>query len=1119
MPVLTINNQATVTTVANPMLNVTFSGTRLNILTVAGPMGPPGHDGTGGSTFRLTGVFPIYYDQGSGVVGLVSGYYARFGDLTGASGALQAQIVAASAGVVSLNGLSGVLTLAGTGSLFVTTQGQRLTISGSGFASLSDITGLSGWANSTFATIANLASTGQQLGTSITSLSGVLTTTGSNLQSQINTLTSNLALTGSGLYTLLTNESGALNATIAVSGQQAWSAANTNGVNLSGNLAALSGNLTLTGAALSAVKVSGSAVIPVADFSGIGGTVVLYSGNKVLISGATPPAVDHSDGVNLSGSLIQTGVQLVNSLGVLSGNLTATGAALSAVKVSGSAIVPIADFSGIGGTIVLYSGGKVFISGAGSVDHGDGINLSGNLQSTGSYLLRTLTGASGYIISLISAASAGVSSLNGASGVLILQGAGNVTVTTAGQTITVSGNTGDYALFAQKVDVTQTGIQLIGSLNALSGYAEGIYVHRTGAESITGIKTFLSELRFNSGLKTPARYFGAANYTLASGDFMVIATGAVANVTGILPPITVTDYSGVLFTIVNGRTTTLPISGIIGGDVNPILNQYDAIEIYGGSGVWHYIRQTGSPIWADANNNGINLSGALAQTGATLITRDTNISGAIAVLLTATGQTLLGNIVATSGSLALTGQNLYAYVTATSGFATGASGYLNGAIASTGQQAWTAADANGRNLSGNLNALSGNLTLTGAALSAVKVSGSSIIPVANFSGLGGVSVIWSGNTIFVSGVTGTAGGGGGITQGQLDALSGFSTGTFATITNLAQTGSDLQAQIRALTGLGTSLAFDFGRNIVIPSGTGSLPVTFSRDLGSIPLILPVLSNNSGDPTLACYPSGATSAGFTLVFSATVPTSGYRLSYIATTGSGYIILGQNTGSSAVSQIQLDAVSGYVEGAFVHRLGNESITGIKTFISDTVLSGNVGVGMTIISSPTHRMAISGVLAIMKMIDPGLNLYTGGAAVSGTVNLASQYFWDGSGTKFGSYLSAPISFFTNNITRVTIDPAGNLNMGFGEYAPAKEVSASYATLSTDNRVYLNNPVGIIVTLGNAATVSGQLLRFKLMNTGAAVLTGTYGQKFDGSDSYVLNGQYSAHELHSNGANWCIW
>lgn len=100
-------------------------------IVVSGPRGLPGPPGSGGGAANITGEYPVFYDAGSGVVGIVSGYYATVPELTGVSGALVAQISASAAGVSTLNGQSGMLTLQGAGSVSVITNGQTIIISGS----------------------------------------------------------------------------------------------------------------------------------------------------------------------------------------------------------------------------------------------------------------------------------------------------------------------------------------------------------------------------------------------------------------------------------------------------------------------------------------------------------------------------------------------------------------------------------------------------------------------------------------------------------------------------------------------------------------------------------------------------------------------------------------------------------------------------------------------------------------------------------------------------------------------------------------------------------------------------------------------------------------------------
>ena len=95
--------------------------------------------------------------------------------------------------------------------------------------------------------------------------------------------------------------------------------------------------------------------------------------------------------------------------------------------------------------IVNASGNRLSVGGQGVVYQSEtgGFATSANLISSGAYLTN-----------LISASSAGVTSVNSATGVLTILGAGNVSVTTNGANITISGNTGQYSNF---ITTSQTG--------------------------------------------------------------------------------------------------------------------------------------------------------------------------------------------------------------------------------------------------------------------------------------------------------------------------------------------------------------------------------------------------------------------------------------------------------------------------------------------------------------------------------------------------------------------------------------------------------------------------------------------------------------------------------------
>ncbi len=550
---------------------------------------------------------------------------------------------------------------------------------------------------------------------------------------------------------------------IATTGQQAWTAADNNGINLSGNLTATGATLQGRINSLSGFvnNVSGALQILItnsdADVSSING-----QSGALTIAG--------TGGLTVSSGAL--GLILVSGDQSISGALTATGVTLGA---------KIDSLSGFVGNVSGGLEARVTATGNAAVVHanGIGVNLSGNLAQTGSNLYVTLTGTSGQGVidyaTKTALTSTGQTLFN-----LIIGGDTNLSGNLTQTGITLRNLTlgGDTNLSGQLTTTGQMLYSLItnGSGQSNVNYAPALanYVYQSGVQLVTGIKAFLSELRFNSGLKTPVQFFGPANYTLASGNFMVIATGTTASTTGILP--SATDYSGVMFNLINGGAISLQISGVIGPDTNPVLAPWDAAEIYATSGQWWYMRQTGSPLLAMIVGGDTNLSGNLTLTGQTLraltLGGDTNLSGN----LTTTGQTLYQAMTGLSGqantnyatvtNLALTGSNLYVTLTGVSGQAV--IDYATKiALTSTGQTLFNLT------IGGDTN-LSGRLTATGALLSAVQVTGSSIINVVNLSGLGGTLVIQSGSYVLVSG----AAGGGGVSQGQLDSLSGYSEGIY-----------------------------------------------------------------------------------------------------------------------------------------------------------------------------------------------------------------------------------------------------------------------------------------------------------------------------------------------------
>lgn len=1448
---LNIDNTTTVTSVTSTTLAAVITGiSRLNVACISGPQGPTGPSGAQGpqgpagpagtgagavgviSLNSLTGILGLgasgaglyasstpsgllFYLSGVANSGDLSSISASlnasgnylYGLITGASGAAQTAlnatgakitslsgyanatfatipnlaltgqalyndilslsglVQAASAGVTTLNGLSGVLAVVGTGGLSVSTGSGRVVISGD------------------------------------TSISGALTTTGANLQGQINTLTTNLTQSGVGLGARIDLVSGLVGAT----GTAVWNAQSSNALNLSGTLAVsgaafLARDLATSGALDARLALTGS---------GLYALVSGLTGNLAATGSSLQTQIN-----TLTLNLTSTGLIIGLASGILDARLSATGQqAWSAADANARALsgaltntgLVIGLLSGYADGTYVHRTGVETISGAKTfaslITSSGGINMAtgASYQQDGATILTVGPSANFNLMAGVQAGNpggntgtqntyvgyqAGMGQKAGQSNVALgiqaamslltgtantVVGAGALRVETLANNNTVVGNAalGVLRLGDSNVSLGMGSLGALGTGNhniALGSAAGGTFAsgdynifigdQNNPIASSANHTLSIGDAIFGSGISNvgnPTHAFigintGSPNRELhvvgslqidGSGYFLSgVHVNGVRVLTGLI--------GGTNITVANNGDGTFTVNGSAASSTAGVtgLNSFTGAVNITGAGTVSSLAANGLITLSGNNNDGLNISGQMAATGAALIARDLSISGALqsqitlasagvtslnglsgalnvvgtgglsvstgagravisgdtsisgaltqtglaigllsgalATLIGTTGAQLYSLLTAMSGqantnyatvsNLQSTGQALYADITGLSGQAVATYATLTN-LALTGQQAWGAADANAR-------ALSGALTQTGTLLSAFKVTGSSIIPVANLTGLGGTLVIWSGNQVFISGAAGSSAGvsslnaltnavvvvgTGGLsvlTVGQNVLVSGdfsisgalsttgaaliardlatsgaldtrlFATGsglyalisgltgnlgltgsnlqaqintltTNLTLTGLgiatsgsqawnaannnginlsgqltlsgaillsaiAATGANLQQQIYALTGLGTSLAFDFGRNIVVPSGQASFPVTFSRDLGATPLVIPILSNNSGDPALAFYPSGVTSQGFTMVLSAAPPTSGYRLSYLATTGSGYVLLGQNTGATnMVVTSQLNSVSGWVDGTFVHRTGDEAISGSKTFYGNLyVTGGNVGIGTNLPDTAFTIRAENAEISMGRLtgdnhsylrlgINTGYDQYlannatyttggwqyvfTGGYVGSGSAGFATR-FQTSSGTLRFDVVTGGLNPITwTNL--LYIDRSGHMGLGLQNPSQVLDVagnvayrgalydlqsvtvSANYAVAGTESRLYLNNTVPITVTLPSAVAFSGYVGHFKLLNTGTAILTGTVGQTFDGSPAYVLNGQYNNWEVHSNGANWFLW
>lgn len=718
-------------------------------------------------------------------LGALSGY------VTGVSGGLQAQITAGGGTQVKISGSTTLVTanFTGLGGTLVFSSGGFVFVSGAvgaGGVTQAQLDSLSGWS----ASAVNLTATGATITARETLISGILTTgllnTGQQLYSLVTGLSgqantnyataSNLTLTGSGLYSLVTGMSGqdvtnyATKANLGLTGQQLYAyvtatsgTIGTTGTTLYNLVTALSGQLNNNHASTGALLATGQSLyVYITATSGTIGTTgtTLYnlitslsgqantnyaSTGNLLLTGQTlynnivlASGAAQNNGINLSGQLTQTGVQLVNSLNALSGYVTGVSGGLQAqiigaggtqVKVTGSATLGTVNLTGVGTVSLTMSGSTVLISGT--------------------------------------AAGGGVSAINSLAGAIFVTGTGLITVLTLGQNLVVSG---DNSISGA---LTSTGVLLGSSIGATGQSLYAYVTAASGAVGATGI-TLYNLITALSG-QSNVNYATTGNL-LATGQLLYNLTTAL---------------SGQLN---NNHASTGALLAT-------------------GQALYAYVTTT---------------SGAVGATGTTLYNLVTALSGQSNVNyattggLLATGQALYAYVLGTSGAVGTTGTTLYNLLT-------GLSGQANINYATATNLALT-----GSNLFAILTGMSGQdiinyatktqLTLSGVILSAVKVSGSAIINVVDFTGIGGTLVFSSGGQIFVSGGSSAAGGGSNVsTTGSATIVSPNFTGIGTTI--ITYDGTYVRVSgAPAGTGAGVS-SLNAQTNAVQITGTGGFVVS------------------------------------------------------------------------------------------------------------------------------------------------------------------------------------------------------------------------------------------------------------------------------------------------------
>jgi len=865
----------------------------------------------------------------------------------------------------------------------------------------------------------------------------------------------------------------------------------------------------------------------------------------------------------VSGSLIQTGVQLgntiiqtgnaavthANGIGVnLSGNLTQTGVAL------GSKIDSLSGFVG------NVSGGlevRIAATGNSAVVHANGMGsiLSGNLTLTGQTLQGRINSLSGFVgnvsggleTRITQTGNAAVAHANGIgtnlSGNLALTGSNLYALITG-----ASGQlTGDYAT---KTQLTQTGVTLGAKIDSLSGFVGNVSgglevrITATGNSAVAhanGIGQIISGNLTLTGQTLQGRITSLSGFVgnVSGGlETRIFQTGnaAVVHANGIGAII-----SGNLTqtgTTLQGRINSL--SGFVG-------NASGGLEVR--------VIQTGTAAVSHANGIGSILSGNITQTGLQLEAQVDSLSGLVetrfvhrtGVELVSGAKTFVSPIKVGTNAGVATG------FFGNGGWRDNAAGNLDSLY--LGVSPYFPAAVYDTNDLGLVYSASGSDTTPS------KVG---LVLYNNDTGYSG----WAPMLVFAKAEAGAS--------SYKSALAAIAANTISgSATSVDWIDGNLTFYVARWGGSGLTPYMRLNSSGYVGIGLDPNPLTPLHVSGGF--VRSEVGYQSGTFNLAdiLYPRSNPS-GFITGLAGT----GSLVSIAYVNGMGTILSGNLTTTGATLDSKINALSGYGNGFLVHRTGDELISGIKQFnysdlrpnviigsgteavceisrsgvlVRQILLGGGAIVmnthntklysypdGMESISWSNRSLhASNGAQAVQwggRLLSTDAATHTldwGNKRLSGVWEVSS---WNSNSGSLVNYfrlsgasgaLQAQIPSSLETIVYKTGEQyitgnkwfLGNTHSQSGQYETSSTVSANYTVKDTDGRVYCDNTSLITLTFGSAVTNSGQMVKLKLINTGTAILTGTAGQKFDGSDSYVLNGQYNAYQVHSNGANWYLW
>jgi len=988
---------------------------------------------------------------------------------------------------------SGTVTLAGGNNITLSQAGNAITISGPNIGGAQ--TGISGIAGSAASTVtagtvqfgnANNVSFGLAGSTMTASFS---TSQSVQTESRFNATLAGNSTSGGAGYALISSGvmtlAGGNNVTLSQAGNAVTISAGASGAG--GIAASLSGNSTSGGAGYSLVSTG------TLYFAGGNNITLSQDSNSITISGAN--AGGAQTGISgIAGSAASTvtagTVQFANA------NNMSFGLAGSTMTASFSQSVQPAQtgVSGISGSNTVYTSGTVDFIGS---------NIVTIRSSAGQRLVidASVAAQSVQTQSRFNATIAGNSTSGGAgyilisSGVLTLAGGNNITLSQAGNAITISGVEGGgagistYGNTAGTTGIAGDQIVFVGGSNVtLSQSIDG------GASNATITINAAAGGAMSAGLSTNGNTSGDTG--LVTGRF-VLAGGANITLSG----------------STNAGSITVSISGGAGGG---------ALSV-GNSNIGNTVGETGvfSNRVVLAGGNNITLSGATNASGLTM-----TISGPTG------GGAGMGTGSNTSGTQGSVGKELWFYGNSNIGL----SQSVNGSSASltiigNAGAGGIAASLSGNSTSGGAgysNVTSGTLILAGGNNITLSQDGSRVtISGANVGGAQtGISSIIASNQTYTSGAvsfvgsgivtvrTGTgqnviidaSGGGGGFTAGM--GGSGNTAGTAGQVpAQLVIVGTNNISLSQSIDASSATITL----NVIVPiislgvssggntsGNTGTVPNALVL-AGGNNITLSQLTNASGATVTISGPSGG-GAGMGTAASGTSGTNGTVGKELYFYGNSNIGLSQSVNGSSASLTIIGNAGG---GGIAASIGGNSTSGGAGYSNVTsgtlILAGGNNITL---SQDGRSVTISG--PNVGGAQTGISGIAGSAA--STVTAGTVQFANANNISFGLNSNTMTASFSQSVqpaqtgisglaangttfTSGTVVFSNFNNITFGTSGAGAQqtitASASYAaqTVQTQNSVQVNGSSGAISFNAGAnmslSTVASALTFINLLST----------------------------------------